>query len=65
MNVAVEDLHRVIEAAKALHGSVVLGGHSLGGSVVTAYATWNFNGKPGPSVSAAWYTMTVAAARLL
>ena len=47
MNVAVEDLHRVIEAAKALHGSVVLGGHSLGGSVVTAYATWNFNGKPG------------------
>ena len=47
MNVAVEDLHRVIEAAKALHGSVVLGGHSLGGSVVTAYATWNFSGKPG------------------
>ena len=47
MNVAVEDLHRVIEAAKALDGSVVLGGHSLGGSVVTAYATWNFSGKPG------------------
>jgi hypothetical protein len=32
----------VIEAAKALHGSVVLGGHSLGGSIVTAYATWKF-----------------------
>jgi pimeloyl-ACP methyl ester carboxylesterase len=48
MNVAVEDLHRVIEAAKALHGSVVLGGHSLGGSIVTAYATWNFHeGKAG------------------
>jgi pimeloyl-ACP methyl ester carboxylesterase len=47
MNVAVEDLHAVIEAAKQLHGSVVLGGHSLGGSIVTAYATWNFNGKAG------------------
>src|SRR5262249_25426785 len=47
MNVAVEDLHSVIEAAKALGGKVVLGGHSLGGSVVTAYATWDFGGKPG------------------
>jgi pimeloyl-ACP methyl ester carboxylesterase len=47
MNVAVEDLHVVIEAAKALGGKVVLGGHSLGGSVVTAYATWNFAGHPG------------------
>jgi hypothetical protein len=26
---------------------VVLGGHSLGGSVVTAYAAWDFNGKAG------------------
>ena len=47
MNVAVEDLHRVIAAAKALGGKVVLGGHSLGGSVVTAYATWDFNGRAG------------------
>jgi len=47
MNVAVEDLHTVIESAKALGGKVVLGGHSLGGSVVTAYATWDFAGKPG------------------
>jgi pimeloyl-ACP methyl ester carboxylesterase len=47
MKVAVEDLHRVIEAAHKLGGAVVLGGHSLGGSVVTAYATWNFAGKPG------------------
>ncbi len=47
MNVAVQDLHIVIEAAKALGGKVVLGGHSLGGSVVTAYATWDFGGKPG------------------
>jgi pimeloyl-ACP methyl ester carboxylesterase len=47
MNVAVEDLHVVVEAARALGGKVVLGGHSLGGSVVTAYATWDFAGKPG------------------
>jgi pimeloyl-ACP methyl ester carboxylesterase len=47
MNVAVEDLKVVIDAAKELGGKVVLGGHSLGGSVVTAYATWDFAGKPG------------------
>jgi pimeloyl-ACP methyl ester carboxylesterase len=47
MNVAVEDLHTVVEAAKSLGGKVVLGGHSLGGSVVTAYATWNFSGRAG------------------
>jgi pimeloyl-ACP methyl ester carboxylesterase len=47
MKVAVEDLHHVIESAHQLGGHVVLGGHSLGGSVVTAYATWDFAGKPG------------------
>ena len=47
MNVAVQDLHVVIEAAKKLGGKVVLGGHSLGGSVVTAYATWDFDGHAG------------------
>jgi hypothetical protein len=47
MNVAVQDLHVVIGAAKRLGGKVVLGGHSLGGSVVTAYATWDFDGHPG------------------
>jgi pimeloyl-ACP methyl ester carboxylesterase len=47
LKVAVEDLHTVIGAARKLGGQVVLGGHSLGGSVVTAYATWNFAGKPG------------------
>jgi hypothetical protein len=47
MNVAVEDLRRVIVAADKLGGKVVLGGHSLGGSVVTAYASWNFNGHAG------------------
>jgi len=47
MNVAVQDLHTVITAAKGLGGKVVLGGHSLGGSVVTAYATWDFRGRAG------------------
>jgi pimeloyl-ACP methyl ester carboxylesterase len=47
MSRTVEDLKLVIEKAKALGGKVVLGGHSLGGSVVTAYATWDFGGKPG------------------
>ena len=47
MNVAVQDLHAVIGTAHKLGGKVVLGGHSLGGSVVTAYATWDFNGRPG------------------
>jgi pimeloyl-ACP methyl ester carboxylesterase len=47
MNVAVQDLHRVIGAAQRLGGKVILGGHSLGGSVVTAYATWNFAGRAG------------------
>ena len=53
MHVAVQDLHTVIGAAKKLGGKVVLGGHSLGGSVVTAYATWDFNGKPGADQLAA------------
>jgi len=47
LKVAIEDLHEVIGAARKLGGRVVLGGHSLGGSVVTAYATWNFGGHPG------------------
>jgi hypothetical protein len=45
--VAVGDLHNVIAAARKLGGKVVLGGHSLGGSVVTGYATWNFDGRAG------------------
>jgi pimeloyl-ACP methyl ester carboxylesterase len=47
MNVAVHDLRTVITQAAKLGGRVVLGGHSLGGSVVTAYATWNFGGRAG------------------
>ena len=47
MNVAVQDLRIVIKAAKKVGGKVVLGGHSLGGAVVTAYAAWNFKGRAG------------------
>jgi hypothetical protein len=47
MNVEVQDLRGVVRAA-ARHGrNVVMGGHSLGGSITTAYATWDFNGRPG------------------
>ena len=47
MGVTVQDLHRVIEAARRRGGKVVLGGHSLGGAIVTAYATWSFSGHAG------------------
>ncbi len=47
LNVAVQDLRIVIRAAHRLGGKVVLSGHSLGGSLVTAYATWDFGGRPG------------------
>ena len=44
MAVAVGDLRHVISAARRLGGRVVLGGHSLGGAIVTAYAAWDFHG---------------------
>jgi pimeloyl-ACP methyl ester carboxylesterase len=47
MNVEIEDLHRVVDAAHSGGRTVVLGGHSLGGSITTAYATWDFGGVPG------------------
>jgi pimeloyl-ACP methyl ester carboxylesterase len=47
MNVEVQDLRRVVKLASRFGRRVVLGGHSLGGSITTAYATWDFNGKPG------------------
>jgi pimeloyl-ACP methyl ester carboxylesterase len=47
MNTEMEDLNRVVARAKKLGGKVVVGGHSLGGSMTTAYATWDFKGKPG------------------
>jgi pimeloyl-ACP methyl ester carboxylesterase len=58
MRVAVEDIRKVVKQAKKVvkqagkakgepPGKIVLGGHSLGGSITTAYATWDFNGKAG------------------
>ena len=47
MNTEINDLRRVVLAAEKLGGHVVVGGHSLGGSIVTAYATWDFHGQPG------------------
>jgi pimeloyl-ACP methyl ester carboxylesterase len=47
MRVEIEDLRRVVKAAKEHGRRVVVGGHSLGGSITTAYATWDFHGKPG------------------
>jgi hypothetical protein len=47
MRVTVEDLRRVVREARELGGRVVLGGHSLGGTITTAYATWDFDGRAG------------------
>ena len=47
MNVEIQDLRRVVKKAQKRGDKVVVGGHSLGGSITTAYATWDFNGKPG------------------
>jgi pimeloyl-ACP methyl ester carboxylesterase len=47
MNVEIQDLRRVVEAAQQRGGDVVVGGHSLGGSITSAYATWDFGGEPG------------------
>jgi pimeloyl-ACP methyl ester carboxylesterase len=47
MDVAIQDLHAVIAKARQGGRKVVLGGHSLGGSITTAYATWDFHGRAG------------------
>lgn len=47
MNTEIQDLRRVVKRAEKLGGKVVVGGHSLGGSITAAYATWDFAGKPG------------------
>ena len=47
LSMTVQDIHKVVKIARKGGRKVVLGGHSLGGSIVTAYATWNFHGKPG------------------
>ncbi len=47
MDVAVGDVDVVVQEASELGGAVVLGGHSLGGTITVAYATWDFDGAPG------------------
>ena len=47
MRVAVEDLRRVVAEASEKGRTVAMGGHSLGGSITTAYATWDFPGGAG------------------
>jgi hypothetical protein len=47
MKVEIGDLRRVVKRAQKHGRHVVVGGHSLGGSITTAYATWDFDGKPG------------------
>jgi hypothetical protein len=49
MRTEVNDLRKVVLAAQQGGRHVVMMGHSLGGSITTAYATWDFNGKPGAS----------------
>ena len=45
----VEDLDALISAAIARypHAAIILGGHSLGGSIVPIYAAWNFGAYSG------------------
>src|SRR3982750_743950 len=47
MNTQIEDLRRVVRRAERRGGKVVVGGHSLGGTITSAYATWDFHGRPG------------------
>jgi pimeloyl-ACP methyl ester carboxylesterase len=47
MEVALEDARKVVRAATKRGREVILGGHSLGASLTAAYASWDFNGKPG------------------
>jgi hypothetical protein len=47
MRVEIEDLRVVVNLAKKQAKRVVVGGHSLGGSITTAFATWDFDGRAG------------------
>lgn len=44
---AIGDLRNVIRSARRQGKRVILGGHSLGASMATIYATWDFAGRPG------------------
>jgi hypothetical protein len=45
--VTLGDLRAVIERARAVSDRVILAGHSLGASLVTQYAGWDFAGRAG------------------
>jgi hypothetical protein len=45
--VLMNDLHRVVLAARRGGRTVILGGHSLGASEAVMYATWDFAGRAG------------------
>lgn len=47
LELALEDLRRVVAQARRGGRSVILGGHSLGASEAVAYASWDFEGRPG------------------
>jgi pimeloyl-ACP methyl ester carboxylesterase len=48
LRVQLEDVRAVVLKARAAGKRVILGGHSLGASVVVAYASWDFaGGRPG------------------
>jgi hypothetical protein len=47
LQLALEDLRRVVRRARRGGREVILGGHSLGASMAVAYAAWDFRGRPG------------------
>jgi hypothetical protein len=47
LSMALNDVRRVVLAARRAGKQVILGGHSLGASMATLYATWDFHGRPG------------------
>ena len=47
LKTSLEDLRRVVRQAGKGGRKVILGGHSLGGSTVMAYAAWDFDGRAG------------------
>jgi pimeloyl-ACP methyl ester carboxylesterase len=47
LEVALEDLRRVVQKARRAGLRVILGGHSLGAWTAQAYASWDFGGRPG------------------
>ena len=47
LTTALEDVRRVVLSARRQGKRVILGGHSLGASLTTIYAAWDFGGRPG------------------